>query len=372
MMWEYRQPVEIIFGNGSISKLKDVIHGENGLLITSSSSIKRSMDQKLIQLSEGKIKYVFHEVSSNPDIKQCQACLNEMKNHSIDFIVALGGGSVIDFAKVISVAILNNEITEWMQDHKSVDSHHLDVIAIPTTAGTGSEVTNVAVLSNHEKRIKKPLSSDSFYPKTALIDPELTYSVPPYITACTGFDVLCHALEAYWNQHHQPICDALSIHAILLVLKYLKIAYMDGNHKEAREKMAEASIIAGLAFTIPKTTSAHACSYPLTNYLQIPHGEACAMTIDYFLEFNDQHHDDRLLKLAKAVGFPNVTAFAEYIRILRNDVGLRSNLKDFDISPELLKQIIRDCQNPNLYNNPVPVTKQDLKELFNRLGISQL
>lgn len=369
MMWKYRQPVEIIFGNGSISKLKDYIHGENGLLITSSSSIKRSLDQKLIHLTEGKIKYVYYEVSSNPDIKQCQACLDMMKHHSIDFVVALGGGSVIDFAKVISVAILNNEITEWMQNHKPVDSHHLDMIAIPTTAGTGSEVTNVAVLSNHDERIKKPLSADSFYPKTALIDPELTYSVSPYITACTGFDVLCHALEAYWNKHHQPICDALSIHAIQLVLKYLKVAYEDGNHQEAREKMAEASIIAGLAFTIPKTTSAHACSYPLTNYLQIPHGEACAMTIDYFLELNDQNHDDRLLKLAQDVGFPDVSTFAEYIRILRKDVGLRSNLKDFDISSELLKQIIRDCQNPNLYNNPVSVTKQDLKELFNILGV---
>ena len=243
----------------------------------------------------------------------------------------------------------------------------LPLIAVPTTAGTGSEITCVSVLSDHEAGVKKPLSCDAFYPTLAIVDPELTYSVPPHTTACTGMDVLCHALEAYWSKHHFPIGDALAVHALKLVFDYLQLACEQPEHALAREKMAEASVIAGLAFTIPKTTSAHACSYPLTNLLGIAHGEACGLTIDHFLRINGAEDDGRLLELAKMLGFKDVEAFADGITALKQSIGVRMDLKDLHLTGEQSEALIQGSKHPNLLNNPVEITETMLRDLYHKL-----
>ncbi len=371
MNWNYTQPVTIHFGNGVIRSLNDEIRklgGTKGILITSPSFVKRGMTERIKKESDGLIVDVYSQVSPNPDVMECERCIELIHKNDCDFVVALGGGSVLDCAKAASVICTTDmPVTAFMEDMSLLPETHLPLIAIPTTAGTGSEITSVSVLSDHEKGTKKPIFCDALYPSVAIVDPELTYSVPPYITACTGMDVLCHAIEAYWSKHHQPICDSLAVHALRTVLGNLRTAYSEPDNAAAREKMAEASVIAGLAFTIPKTTSSHACSYPLTNRLGIAHGEACALTIDHFLEINGKNDDGRLAFLAKQLGFSSISALTDEIRSLKSDIGMMADLKAFHLSDEMYETLVKESQHPNLLNNPVEITEEMLREMYRKL-----
>jgi alcohol dehydrogenase len=246
---------------------------------------------------------------------------------------------------------------------------HLPLIAVPTTAGTGSEVTCVSVLTDHADGKKSPIVSDGFFPSYAVIDPELTYTMPPKVTAGTGIDVLAHALEGFWSKGHQPICDACAQHAAGLVFKYLYKAYLNPTGEEAREKMCEASLIAGLAFTLPKTTASHACSFPLTNLHHIPHGEACGMTLDYFARINAKGEEGaRIEDLAKNLGFRDAFDMADEIHRLKEKMGLRNDLKDLHLSEEEIAELVRISRHPNLYNNPVEITDEMLDEMYHALA----
>lgn len=366
MNWKYTQPTEIVFGNNTLQDLATYIEGDRGLLITSPSFKQRGYVEKLKTLTNQKIQYVYSDTLPNTDYDDCKKCLHIIQNDSIDFIVALGGGSVIDLAKIISVAS-QFEHNEWLDTGLDIPSKHIPVIAIPTTAGTGSEVTCVSVLSNHRNGTKKPLVSTAFYPKVAIVDPILTHTLPPHISASSGLDVLCHAMEAYWSKHHQPISDALAIQATSLVIKYLRKVVHNPNDIEAREKMSEASLLAGLAFQMPKTTSMHACSYPLTNLLNIPHGEACALTMEYFIEFNHAAGCERVVELVRAVGFKDVEDFITYLKDLKKDIGVLTSLESYDINDEVFEQIIKDSQNGNLLNNPIIIHERDLRAMFHTL-----
>lgn len=361
MNWNYTQPVEIIFGNGRISELKGLLNNaEKPLLVSDPFFIKNGLADRIKSIV-GNIT-VFSDISPNPDVSEVNKCSTLINEKNIDIIIALGGGSSLDLAKAASIAV--SDIEEY-HNGKAVPKEHIPLIAVPTTSGTGSEVTCVSVLTNRKTGRKAPIVSESFYPKAALIDPELTYSLPSYMTASTGIDVLCHAVEGYWSKGHQPICDALAIHAIKLVFKYLPIAYKDGNNQEAREKLSEASVIAGLAFTLPKTTSSHACSFLLTSIYHIPHGEACGLTLDYFARINSG--DIRTQNLAKELGYDSVFAFADDIEKLKKEINLRLDLVDFNINDEQVEELVKLSHHPNMNNNPVDITDEILFDLYNGL-----
>jgi len=262
----------------------------------------------------------------------------------------------------------DHPVRAYMQDAGLMPDTCIPLIAVPTTAGTGSEITCVSVLSDHALGVKKPLVSDAFYPALALVDPELTHSVPRHITACTGMDVFCHAIEAYWSRNHQPVCDALAVHALRLVLENLRIACDEPDNALAREKMAEASVVAGLAFNMPKTNCSHGCSYPLTNLLGIPHGEACALTIDHFMRINAaQDSDGRLKQLAQMLGFENTFRFADAVTELKATIGVMLDLKQFALDDARLEALVQASKHPNLRNNPVEITEEMLREMYQKL-----
>ena len=163
------------------------------------------------------------------------------------------------------------------------------------------------------------MNDPAMYPKIAVIDPVLTLTVPPQITASTGLDVLSHAIESYWATLNQPICSACSVYAARLVFEYLERSYNHPDDLLAREKMAEASIVAGVAFSHPRTTGSHACSFPLTNIYGVPHGEACAFTLDYFVKFNAKHADEdgRITAFARDCGFDTPDDMADEIAAMK-------------------------------------------------------
>ncbi|OLR59997.1 methanol dehydrogenase [Anaerostipes sp. 494a] len=370
MNWKYSQPVSIYFGNGALGELSQRIAErgyQRGVLITTTHFLKNGTAKKLLSNSENHLINSFTGFSQNPDVSEVDGCAQLLRKEKADFIVALGGGSVMDGAKAASaMALTGNSIKTYYGSQIPVPEEHLPVIAVPTTAGTGSEVTSVAVLTNREKGTKAPMSSNSFYPECAVIDPRLTWSMSPYLTACTGIDVLSHAIEGYWSKGHQPICDALAIHAAKLVFENLRVAYKDGTNVTAREKMSEASVIAGLAFGLPKTTSSHACSFPLTNLYGIPHGEACGLTLDFFIQINGKK-DVRTQELSKILGFKNSEEMAMEVKNLKKELGLRMDLKDKNLTKKEKNQLIALSHYPNLCNNPVEITDRVLRKLYDYL-----
>lgn len=368
LTWNYAQPVRIVFGAGKIKTLPaevKVFGGHKGVLVTSSSFVRRGIAGQIKDDSEGLLVDIFSGISPNPDVTECDALCDVLRSNEADFVVALGGGSVMDCAKAAAVfAMTSHSSREYLEDGLAIPSEHLPLIAVPTTAGTGSEITSVSVLSDHTRGVKAPLSSNAFYPTLALVDSELTLTVPPHLTACTGFDVLCHATEAYWSRWHQPVCDALAVHAARLVLENLRTAVEDGQNAVARDHMAEASVIAGLAFTIPKTTSSHACSYALTRLLDIPHGEACALTIDYFMRLNAAHGCERIDGFAHLLGYADATALADAYTALKKACGVRSDLKEYSLSDAQIEELVTASQHPNLKNNPIEITPDMLREMY--------
>lgn len=370
MSWEYRQPVEILFGNGTVKELKHLLDRENyrsGILICGRHFVENGQAKELLSQTEGKLTEVFSDLSQNPDVEEVDGIAEQIRGKNPDFIVALGGGSVLDAAKAVSVmAFADGSIRAYHGTGRPLPKEHLPVIAVPSTAGTGSEVTCVSVLTDRRLGKKAPIVSDSFYPVRAIVDPELTYSQPPYLTASCGIDVLCHALEGYWSKGHRPICDTLAVHAARLVFEYLPAAYANGGDVTAREKMAEASLVAGLAFSLPKTTSSHACSFPLTNLYGIPHGEACGLTLDYFARINAA--DPRTQTLAHSLGFADGEAMADAILNLKKTLNLRLDLKDFHLNRQQKEELVRISRHPNLLNNPVEITDDMLWDLYERLS----
>lgn len=370
MNWEYLQPVAISFGNGKRNTLFEKIEEkgyQRGILVTSAHFIKNGNAKELLNNPRNHLIGSFTEFSPNPDVEEVDQLADILRTKQADFIVALGGGSVMDGAKAASsVALSKKTIRTYHGTGIPIPKEHLPVIAIPTTSGTGSEVTSVSVLTDRKEGKKAPIASDSFYPEYAIIDPELTVSMTPYLTACTGIDVLSHAIEGYWSKGHQPICDALAVYAAKLVLENLKIAYEDGQNLVAREKMAEASVIAGLAFGLPKTTASHACSFPLTNLYGIPHGEACGLTLDYFISVNGKK-DVRTRELAQMLGFDSSEVLAQAVGSLKKNLGLRVDLADKKLTQKEKEQLVILSHHPNLNNNPVKITDEILEDLYHFL-----
>lgn len=361
----YKQPVGIVFGVGRSERIDELARKyDKPFIVTDKFFEQNGFAYKLAEKLGVPVKEnVFCGVSPNPDVSEVDSCSAALRAADADIIIAVGGGSAIDLAKAASVK--EEHISLYHGTGVKVPEKHLPLIAVPTTSGTGSEVTNVSVLTDRITNKKAPIASDSFYPSLAVIDPKLTLSAPPNVTASTGIDVLCHAVEGYWSLGHQPVCDALAVHAVRTTLEYLPAAFENPGDINAREKMSEASVIAGLAFALPKTTSSHACSFPLTSLYNIPHGEACGLTLDHFMRINAA--DKRTQELAKLVGFSNADGFADEIAGLKVRLGLRTDLSDLKITDSQTEELVRLSRHPNMANNPIEITDEMLYELYNKL-----
>lgn len=375
MLWEFNLPVKIVFGSGKrkeLNKYIDEIGAQRGVLVCSKSFEKNGTASQFVEHSSGKIKAVFSNIRPNPttdNVNECVALLREVK---ADFAVALGGGSPMDCCKAACAIAKGNDVIEsYHTGGKAINADEaIPMIAFTTTSGTASEVTNISVLTDLAQNLKAPMNDEAMYPKIAIIDPELTLSVPPQITASTGLDVLSHAVESYWSTLNQPICSACSVYSAKLVFKYLERVYNNPNDLEAREKMAAASITAGVAFSHPRTTGSHACSFPLTNLYGVPHGEACAFTLDYFIKFNADHADEdgRLSAFAKQCGFDSAYEMADEIAAMKKRMGMRTRLSEIGCeTQEQIEELTKASMSMLMTRNPIPLTEKNILEMYNAL-----
>ena len=372
MNWEFNLPVKLAFGNNRHEQIFDYIceiGGEVGVLVCSRSFAGNGLADKLVKLSGGKIKAVFSDIRPNPTTDNVNACVDVMRSIGADFAVALGGGSPMDCCKAAcAIAKGDDKIEAYHSGGKAISADEaIPMIAVTTTSGTASEVTNISVLTDLAKNLKQPMNDPAMYPKIAVIDPVLTLTVPPQITASTGLDVLSHAIESYWATLNQPICSACSVYAARLVFEYLERAYNHPDDLLAREKMAEASIVAGVAFSHPRTTGSHACSFPLTNIYGVPHGEACAFTLDYFVKFNAEHADEdgRITAFARDCGFDTPYAMADEIAAMKRRMGMRTNLSQIGCTTdEQIRELTQKSMSMLMKRNPIELTEENIYNMY--------
>lgn len=372
----YEQPVVIDFGIGKLTKLPEIIKQfdyKKGLLISTPSMVKNGTANKLLELCDGKLVGIFSDIQPNPTLKNTDDCASVLRNHDYDFAVAIGGGSILDCAKVACFIATTTDATSlYFYKEKLVDQPGIPLIAIPTTSGTASEITSASVLTDTEKGVKAPMNYKYFYPKYALVDPELTLSCPPTVTAASGIDVLAHSLEAFYGKKHQPYTDMAAEKAAKLVFENLLTVYKEPYNVEARVNMSLASVTAGLAFNLTQTAAAHACSYPLTQDFGITHGEACAFTLAAFWRLNSRSDDEyvrnRLQQFSENCGFKDANALADFIDYMKQEMGLCMVLEDVGVtSEELLDELVSNSFAPNMQNNPVDITPSLLKEFYQSL-----
>ena len=375
MQWEFNLPVKLVFGSGKrsdLAKYIDEIGGTRGVLVCGNSFCKNGVADEFLSLGGGKIVEIFSDIRPNPTTDNVNDCVRLMREVDADFAVALGGGSPMDCCKAACAIVRGDDkIEPYHSLGKPISAKEaIPMIAVTTTSGTASEVTNISVLTDINQNLKQPMNDPAMYPKIAVIDPELTLTVPPQVTASTGLDVLSHAIESYWSTLNQPICSACSIYAARLVFEWLEKAYTEPENLTAREKMAEASIVAGVAFSHPRTTGSHACSFPLTNIYGIPHGEACAFTLDYFVKFNAKHADSdgRLDALAKDCGFDSAYEMADEISAMKKRMGMRSRLSEIGCtSDEQIAELTKKSMSMLMKRNPIELSESDIGEMYNKL-----
>ncbi len=365
-MWTYLQPTEITFGAGCRRQLPELLgrFGPRAVLVTDRALAELPMaGETLAVLGPGAV--LFSEVEPNPQVTTVDRLAGLLRAHRADVAVALGGGSSLDCAKAAcSVARQDGPIRRYHSGGEKLGPAHLPLIALPTTAGTGSEVTPIAVLDDPEQGVKAPLAHPNFFPKLALVDPELTLTLPRLISAATGLDALAHAVEGYWSRNHQPICDVLAREAARLVFAHLPVVLEDPENLVAREGMAQAALLGGMAFQLPKDAAVHACSFPLSSDYHLPHGTACAMTLDLFARYNAPALGERGTALAQAAGFADMDALADGIAALKAQSGLPTRLSEASVSEADLNQLVADSFHPLMNNNPRPVSPEALHDLY--------
>lgn len=369
-MWKYYQPTDICFEIGAIKKLGELMAAkqiDKAMIVADPFSKKSGLAEKIAEYAGGRVLGIIDEVEPNPTWQNIDACIAMGKELGAECIIGLGGGSAMDCAKSTAAALKLGLCGKDLLCNPPI-KEALPVIAIPTTAGTGSEVTAGAVVSDKEHNIKTAIFGPAIFPLLAVIDPELTFTCPPAVTASSGIDVLAHALDAMTSVKASPATDALASYAAALVFENLEAAYLDGSNREARVKMSEACVVAGLAFSQTGTTGSHACSYILTAKYGLPHGEACAFTLDSWFAINAGVRPE-LNDLAKRMGFTDALAVSQAVSGLKKKLGLRSRLSEIGVTLDDLNEIAANSNaSGNMANNVAKIGVEGIKELFKKLA----
>ncbi|MGI6189943.1 MAG: phosphonoacetaldehyde reductase, partial [Caldicoprobacteraceae bacterium] len=347
------------------------------LIMSESSSIRWNMTSFIEQLEE-KCKSMdgtfiwIKNIKPNPTPKDIMQALHFIGDKKVDVIIALGGGSAIDLAKGIS-AFYNSkknteytieQITENIKLREYENRRLVDVIAIPSTAGTGSEVTQWATIWDESNHTKLSIDNPMLQPKMAIIVPELTLSMPAKITLSSGLDAISHAIESYWSKHTNPIVQEIAYRAIELIVQNLREAIEEPYNLIIREDLCKASLLAGLAFSQTRTTACHSISYPLTIFYNIPHGLASSITLDAVSRINRGNfpNDTVLFDL-----FDKYDGIMNWINMVSEGV-VEMKLSSFGIKLQDIKFIAGNAfTSGRMDNNPVNLTKNDVEKILHSI-----
>ncbi len=374
--FEFTLPTKIIFGPGCVKQLAEeiaAIGGKKPLIITDPGIRGAGIDRIVTDLlEEAGIEYgLFDGVEANPKDVNAEAAAREARACGADFLIAVGGGSPIDCAKAVGVLLAHD--AEFIKPYEGKTAATLPnppLITIPTTSGTGSEITFSSVITDTKNKYKMTVKSPYTAATTALCDPELTISVPPAVTAATGVDALTHSIEGFTATCSEPIGDAAALYSIELIAGNLVKAYKDGSDLEARSNMLMASMLGGISFSHSDVASVHCIAEALGSMYDLPHGTCNAIFLPYVMGYNMDYCVDRYARVAGALGLTydsdedGAAKAVAYVKQLTKDVELPTfasldpDPADF---PALADMAYKNGSNDS---NPRPMTAADYEALL--------
>lgn len=304
-------PSNIIYGKDALKESSEAIKamGKKALIVSDKAMVEIGNISKLTEILEANgIKYeIYDDITGEPTDVMIDGGVKRYKDKECDFLIAIGGGSPIDSAKAIGAMITNpGSINDYMG--KIIKNSPPNIVAIPTTAGTGSEATQFTIISNTKDDIKMLLTGSDLIPKLAIIDPNLATTAPQHLTAATGIDALTHSIEAYTSRRANPLSDTFALSAIKRIFKNLRKAYDNGNDIEARSEMALGALEAGIAFNNSSVTIIHGMSRPIGALFHVPHGLSNAMLFVKCLEFAIEGEEKRFADIAREIGACDIKA----------------------------------------------------------------
>lgn len=337
MTAHFHNPVDTRFGWGSLQELAAITEHQSVALVTFPEARGLGLVDRIQALLGERLVYIIEDVQPNPDVAQLRDTYERFWQEAGDcqVVVAVGGGSAIDTAKALIVGTQTGRFDELLAllatGKPFVPPRSKLLIAAPTTAGTGSEVTPWATIWDSASHKKYSLHLDCTWPKVAIIDPQLMLTVPGGVTVSTGLDALSHALESVWNINANPVSDTFAVSAIEDILECLPLLRRDLSNKELRSRMALAALKAGLAFSNTKTALAHSISYEMTLNYGLPHGIACSFTLPLVLGLAWGHDEARDKTLQRIFG-NNVNKAQAQLREFLHSLDVKTEFSDYGVT----------------------------------------
>lgn len=369
-------PQRLVFGIDSINQFRDdYLNSSNkNLLIITAPQLLSAIDDLVGSLRNKGIHLIIDtSIQSEPTINMFNAILENAKLNGCDSIAGIGGGSVLDVAKIVAAQIHNSQSINEIIGIGNLKSRKTYLACLPTTSGTGSEVSPNAILLDETDLLKKGVISPFLVPDAVYIDPKLTVSMPPTVTAATGMDALTHCIEAYTNKFAHPLIDFYALEGIRLISKNLKRAFDNGNDLKARENLSMGSMFGGLCLGPVNTAAVHALSFPLGGEFHIPHGLANALLLPYVMEFNISAHTERFSEVAIALGIipknsvlENAYAGVQKIRELCKQCNIPSKLSEINIPKEAIDRLSESAMTVTrlLKNNIKEIKIEDARQIY--------
>jgi alcohol dehydrogenase len=378
-IFNFRAAGEITFGAGCIEGLGAAIKKQGGkrvLLVVDPGFAKVGPMKKITQAidREGLITVLYDAVEPEPRVELADHCTDVAKREHCDFVLGVGGGSAMDIAKAAAILVTNGGRAQDYQGLNKVAKPGLPKGMIPTTAGTGSEVTFTAVFVNEDQKKKAGINSPFLYPEMSFLDPELTLGLPPAVTASTGMDALTHAIESYTSKAASPISEIFSAEAIQSIAQSLRQAVNQGSDLEARSRMLYGSLLAGIGLANAGVTAAHSLSYPLGGIFHVPHGVANAMFLPAVMEYNVFSCPDKFAQVAEWMGEKvhglsiqeAAVRAVSAVKRLAKEIGIPQRMSDLGIPSSAIPGMAEEALKVTrpLENNPRPVSLQDAIQIY--------
>lgn len=370
------QPNRILFGNGSTSQFIDHLAALelHNVLVLTSAPVLVACGTVVDGLRRAGINPITcSHINAEPTVSMLEECLAIARQHSLDGVIGLGGGSAMDVAKLVAALADGNQTIAQVIGMNQLRRRSLFLACLPTTAGTGSEVSPNAILLDESSRLKKAAISPHLVPDVACVDPLLTRSVPPPVTAATGLDALTHCLEAYANLNAHPAVDLYALEGVRLIAHNLAAALRDGSDTEARANLALGSLYGGLCLGPVNTAAVHALAYPLGSEFHVAHGVSIAVLLPYVLRFNLPAAPERYAAIALALGAElgstEMAAAEDGINRLAELVAecpIPQRISELGVPRDALPRLAKSAMTVTrlLKNNPRRVTEEDVLGIY--------
>jgi len=374
--FDFRMPTHVVHGAGSIARLANLLNADARPLIVADAGLVEAgiVSQVTAVLDDAGMKWtLFTDVVGNPVARNVSAGARTYAKGSCSAIVGLGGGSPMDVAKMIGVVATGGGRIDQYLGAGKVAADLPPLVCIPTTYGTGSEVTPFAVLTNPKTQNKDPVISWKIAPSAAILDPNLSVALPIGLGGTTGMDALTHAIESYTNLLAAPFTDGIALTAIEMIGEHLLVACANDHETEATEQMLLASCMAGVAFAQTRLGNVHAMSHPVGAQFGVHHGLANAVLLPHVMDFNLQSRLGKFAQIATALGeqteglsdYDAACLSVEAVRQLNDDLGIPSRLKETGVKASGLSKLARTAmQSGNVTINPRKTTLADMQTLF--------